>query len=373
MEIQVINKPPEEINEKIFVQQTNYWSEVKKKQGFGSISFQIKVANKDVVDSEANGYQVEDVLVLLQPINSSDCIAYIPYGPYIITSEENKGPFLESLSEILQEYLPKNCIMIRYDLIWESGWAKEEDLYAEDQQWMGPPEQRVQEMRLNFNTINWNLRKSYTDILPSHTLLLNLKKENDALLNSMKSKTRYNIRLSERKNVEVREANEQELNKWLQLYSETAKRNGINYQNPDYFKTVMETKAKAENSPVEIKLLLAQKDEKPLAAIYLALTEKRATYLYGASSSENRNLMAPYALQWEALKTAKNYGCTEYDMFGVSPSADPAHPMYGLYRFKTGFGGEMFHRMGCWEYPLNDEKYVLFTAKEMNSQGYHLA
>ncbi len=63
--------------------------------------------------------------------------------------------------------------------------------------------------------------------------------------------------------------------------------------------------------------------------------------------------MPTYALQWEAIKIAKEYGCTEYDMFGVSPGPDHSHPMYGLYQFKTGFGGELFHHLGCWDYLLD--------------------
>ena len=82
--------------------------------------------------------------------------------------------------------------------------------------------------------------------------------------------------------------------------------------------------------------------------------------------------MASYALQWEAIKRAKKRGCAEYDMFGVAPKPDPSHPMYGLYRFKSGFGGRMFHRMGCWDFPLDAENYNIFSASEFNSQGYHV-
>ena len=59
-------------------------------------------------------------------------------------------------------------------------------------------------------------------------------------------------------------------------------------------------------------------------------------------------------------------------MFGVSPNPDPNHPLYGLYRFKTGFGGEIYHSLGCWDYPLDVEKHRYFTALELTEQGYHL-
>ena len=105
--------------------------------------------------------------------------------------------------------------------------------------------------------------------------------------------------------------------------------------------------------------------------MFLVLSAHRATYLYGASSSSMRNLMPTYALQWKAMQIAKKCDCTEYDMFGVSPNPNPSHPMYGLYRFKQGFGGEIFHQLGCWDYPIYYEKYNYFVAKEMGMQGYY--
>jgi len=58
-------------------------------------------------------------------------------------------------------------------------------------------------------------------------------------------------------------------------------------------------------------------------------------------------------------------------MFGAAPNPNSSHPMYGLYRFKSGFGGQMFHRMGCWDYPLDEEQYRVFRAQEINNQSYH--
>lgn len=75
--------------------------------------------------------------------------------------------------------------------------------------------------------------------------------------------------------------------------------------------------------------------------------------------------MAPYALQWQAIQRARKSGCRDYDMFGVSPVPDPVHPMYGLYRFKTGFGGRMQHRQGCWDYPFDEARYDVYRASEL--------
>lgn len=122
---------------------------------------------------------------------------------------------------------------------------------------------------------------------------------------------------------------------------------------------------------VNVKLLIAYYDNIPLAAMFLVLSSHRATYLYGASSSSHRNLMPTYALQWRAIQMALEHNCLEYDMFGITPNADASHPMYGLYKFKHGFGGEIYHQLGCWDYPFEEDKYQYFTAKEMSMAGYY--
>jgi len=86
-----------------------------------------------------------------------------------------------------------------------------------------------------------------------------------------------------------------------------------------------------------------------------------ATYLYGASSNEHRNLMAPYALQWAALRDVRDRGATTYDLFGIPPTNDESHPMHGLYRFKTGFGGEVVHRHGAWDFVYRPAVWQFWT------------
>ncbi|MDA3834148.1 MAG: peptidoglycan bridge formation glycyltransferase FemA/FemB family protein, partial [Spirochaetales bacterium] len=125
-----------------------------------------------------------------------------------------------------------------------------------------------------------------------------------------------------------------------------------------------------ENEGIE--LLLAELEGIPIAAMFLLYSKQRATYLYGASAAVGRDSMATYALQWEAVLRAKRKGCRFYDLFGIAPTSDPAHPMHGLYRFKNGFGGRQFHRMGSWDYPLDQQAYELYQTTEMLSQGYHL-
>jgi lipid II:glycine glycyltransferase (peptidoglycan interpeptide bridge formation enzyme) len=189
----------------------------------------------------------------------------------------------------------------------------------------------------------------------------------------MKPKTRYNIGLAHRKGVTVKSMGLDGIHIWYELYKETAARNHILLNDLKYFQAVLSARADDTHSPADVNLLVAEKDDKPLAAMFLVITQNRGSYLYGASSSTERNLMATYALQWEAICRSKEAGCTEYDMFGISPSPDPQHPLYGLYKFKSGFGGDIYHSLGCWDYPLDKDLYTLFRASELNSQGYHIS
>lgn len=372
MTIDIEKKDIRDINYTPIVQQTAFWSKVKAHQGLSTKAFDFKVRNRELYTNVGGySYTNADLLVLQRPLNSEFSMAYVPYGPEIEPSEENQGDFLENLSEILRSYLPKNCIAIRYDLNWQSHWCGE-DNYDEKGVWIGPPEKQYQEFQLNYGTINWNLRKCNSDILPSTTIFLDLASSENDILMRMKPKTRYNIHLAERKGVKVYRAGIEKIAIWYELYKETALRNGLHINDISYFTSVMTTKADDSSSPAHVELLIAEHEGEPLAAMFLILSAQRGTYLYGASSSNKRNHMPTYLLQWEAMRIAKEYGCFEYDMFGVSPGPDHSHPMYGLYQFKTGFGGEMFHHLGCWDYLLNEGKYPLLQLSEMQAKGYYM-
>jgi lipid II:glycine glycyltransferase (peptidoglycan interpeptide bridge formation enzyme) len=96
----------------------------------------------------------------------------------------------------------------------------------------------------------------------------------------------------------------------------------------------------------------------------LALAPARATYLYGASKREHRELMGSYALQWGAIRTAKAHGCRDYDLLGAAPRAGAAHPLAGVHRFKSGFGGRLLHREGCWDFPFDHTTYRAWRGHE---------
>ncbi len=371
MEIQIEPKQIIDAYSTPIVQQTSFWSKVKERLGLVSSAYEFKVRNRDIYEG-VGGFSCTnaDFILFFQYLNQEDYLAYVPYGPEVEPSENNQGAFLEELSEILKSYLPKNCIALRYDLNWESHWCKEED-FDEDGTWIGLPKSEFQEIKLNYGTCNRNLRKANTNILPANTIVLDLTQKESDLLQRMKPKTRYNIKLALRKGVEVRSMGIEGLKIWYDLYHETALRNGMFINDYLYFETMFASKMEGEDNEVKVQLLVAYYDGIPLSAMFLVLSSYRATYLYGASSSQMRNVMSTYALQWKAIQIAKANNCFEYDMFGIAPSPNPSHPMYGLYKFKQGFGGEIYHQLGCWDYPIEEDKYNYFSACEMNMQGYY--
>ncbi|MEJ2690345.1 MAG: peptidoglycan bridge formation glycyltransferase FemA/FemB family protein [Deltaproteobacteria bacterium] len=358
-----------------FFQQTVFWGRLKELHGCEVLAFDLWLtADCDLREDKANCcFSVhDDFLIVLRPVGSNYLMAYIPYGPSLEPPEELQGSILEELSENLRRYLPDNCLFIRYDLPWQSPWAREKDNNGHGGRWRGAPRPEIQELRMNFSTARNRLRKAQTNILPSNTVFLDLDSTQEQILRQMKSKTRYNIRLSLRKGVRIIDAGPSYLDTWYRLYQETARRNSIALHDYQYFQTIFAARAGNANRHTTVCLLLAVADGLPLAGMFLGLCDRQAVYLYGASSSRKRNKMASYALQWEAICRAKRHGCRYYDMFGVSPSPDPSHPMFGLYRFKTGFGGSLFHRQGCWDYPLRRKDYTLYRTQELNDQGYHL-
>ena len=375
MDMQVQPKSTYGLYETPLLHQTTFWSAVKSEQGIPSQAYDIKVCPTDVGFSNRCAYLLDDVLLLFQSIGADTTIAYVPYGPAFAPSDEFIGPFLEELSESLRPHIPNNCIMLRYDLPWESPWAHEENNYEPDGQWIGPPEPNLQELRLNWGTQTHNLRKATTDILPSNTMLVNLMPDEATILQSMKPKTRYNIRLAQRHGVTVRTGNFDDLDIFYDLYRQTCQRNRITLHGRSFFEVMFNTHAIAQDSldeSTDFELLMAYEDDFPLAALFIVYSSLRATYLFGASSTTRRDRMGTYALQWEAIRRAKKRGCFEYDLFGTPPNGDPSHPMHGLYRFKNGFGGNQLHRMGCWDYPMVQPDYTDFVNQEMLAKGYHL-
>ncbi len=348
MNIELVPKKSNELIPTEILFQTDFWGRVKKRLGWKPLAFDL-----DFADSYG------DVLVLTREIADGLSMAYVPHGPEQRPEAEKYGLFLEGLSNELVRHLDSETAFIRYDLPWPDQYSEPDGNDRPNPIIFHRPEPRLQEMRMNFGTHMWNLRKSCFDFTAPDTLILDIGDDGDKILSGMKPKTRYNIRLSAKKGVRVFEASTEMLPLFYDLYQQTAARNG--FSSSDYLNfSSLFTPPKGDPSSPEIHFLLAEHAEKVLAGAVLAFSGTGAIFLFGASSSCSRNLMASYAVQWHSILLAKSRGCLTYDMGAVSPVNDPAHPFYGMYRFKTGFGGRIVHRAGAWDYPLNQGEYKSF-------------
>ena len=193
-------------------------------------------------------------------------------------------------------------------------------------------------------TWNLELRTSPHNIQPPRTIIVDIKGSEDEILACMKQKTRYNIRLAEKKGVTVRTW--EDIESFHKMMLVTGGRDEFGVHSLEYYRRAYELLHPKQMG----ELLLAEYQGKSLAALFVAQNGKRAYYLYGASTDEERNRMPTYLLQWEAMKWAKARGCEEYDLWGV-PDEDEAtleanfeqrhDGLWGVYRFKRGFGGEL--------------------------------
>lgn len=172
---------------------------------------------------------------------------------------------------------------------------------------------------------------------PEATRILNLQMKDDVLLNQMKPKGRYNIRLAQRHAIDVRESSDVEA--FHALMKRTGDRDRFGILPLRHYKTFLET------IPGSFLLLAYHpqtSDIEPIAGLIGVIWEGTGIYYYGASNEQHRALMAPYLLQWAAMKHCQAQGCTRYDLLGVAPpDAGDDHPWAGITNFKEKFGGEV--------------------------------
>jgi len=199
-----------------------------------------------------------------------------------------------------------------------------------------------------------------------NTVLVDLIAAEDEIMMRMKPKTRYNVRLAEKRGLAVRAGRVDDLPMLYKLYAETSVRDGFVIRDENYYLGVwklfmsnLET-LKHTNLPACVPLI-AEVDGEPVAAIFLFMFAGRAYYVYGMSLNLHREKMPTYLLQWEAMKRAKANGCSAYDLWGAPENFDESDSMWGVYRFKEGLGGEVVRTLGAYDFAPNKFWYKLYT------------
>lgn len=192
-----------------------------------------------------------------------------------------------------------------------------------------------------------------------NTFVIDLTPDEEVLSENCKSKTRYNIRLAKKNGVTVVEDTTQAgLEEYLKLLAETTDRQGFYAHDEAYFRKMWEI---IEPTGM-IRLLKAVWQGKTLAAWILFIWNGVAYYPYGASTRENREVMASSLLMWEAILFAKANGCRSFDLWGsLGLNPNPKDQWYGFHRFKEGFGAQLMQAIGTYDLVVNDPIYKVVT------------
>ena len=186
-------------------------------------------------------------------------------------------------------------------------------------------------------------------IQPKYVFRLDLKgKTEEELLKSFESKTRYNIKLAKKKGVQIKEGNKKDLEVFYKIMKTTSLRDHFFIRPLSYFEKIYD-----EMGQEHVKLVIAEYENKPIAAALPILYGDKVWYLYGGSSNEYRNLMPNYLLQWEMIKWALENNCNWYDFRGISGFKNEKDPQYGVYKFKKGFNPKFFEFI--------DEMYIVYN------------
>jgi peptidoglycan pentaglycine glycine transferase (the first glycine) len=265
------------------------------------------------------------------------CITYVPKGPALdYNDNELLQHVLVTLEDVARRY---HAIFIKMD----------PDVCLEN------PSSPSAPVTVTLKRRGWRL--SSEQIQFRNTLLIDLTREEDDLLMAMKSKTRYNVRLAGRRGVEVHLARLSDLPLFYEMYVETSSRDEFIIRPFDYYRHAWQDFIEANLA----QLFIAEYEGQPLAGLILFRFGEKAWYMYGASRDLHRDRMPNHLLQWEAMRWAKAQGCTVYDMWGAPDVLDESDPMWGVYKFKKGFGGQFVRHIGAYDYPVSRLLYQFYT------------
>lgn len=193
-----------------------------------------------------------------------------------------------------------------------------------------------------------------------NTALLDLAAGEEAVLAGFKQKWRYNVRLASRKGVTVRRGATADLETFYRLYAETSTRDGFLIRPLAYYRDAWQTLLNGQGQ-VGGCLLLADVGAETVAGLFIARFARTAWYLYGASSSQQREAMPNHLLQWEAMRWAIAQGCTTYDLWGAPTEMIESDALWGVWRFKEGFGARVAPHIGAFDFAPSPLAYYLYT------------
>ena len=342
------NKFPENWNEIIAalpgasLLQTSQWAEVKAQMGWEAFP---KLWRDD------NGNVEAAALVLKRPIKagpipSGKSFLYIPRGPLM---DWSNTALRERVFADLTEFAKKqHALFIKADPDVPVSFGE-------------PGTDEFHENPVGQELLNWYQEhgwvRSLQQVQFANSVWINTEAELDDLLANMKQRTRYKVRLAEKKGVTVRRGEPSDFEPIADLYAETSARDGFLIRPKQYYLDVWDRFFRCGM----LTPLIAEVDGQMVAAVMIFITGKTARYVYGMSGTDHREKMPNYLLQWEAIKLAKEKGCTLYDLWGAPDEFTETDRMWGVYQFKRGLGGEVVITPGALDLPIDKTGYQMFV------------
>ncbi|MDH7478411.1 MAG: peptidoglycan bridge formation glycyltransferase FemA/FemB family protein [Syntrophomonadaceae bacterium] len=203
--------------------------------------------------------------------------------------------------------------------------------------------------------------EGFEGVQPRFVFRMDITPPLEELFENLAAKTRYNLRLAERRGVRLKEpVTRADLPEFYQVLRETAQRDRFLIRSYSYFETIWKFLVERGMG----RLFLAEYQGQIIAGTLALIFGKQAWYLYGASSNQHRNVMPNYLLQWAMITWAKERGCSVYDFRGVPGRVGDDHPLYGLYRFKKGFGGVYTEFIGEYDLVFKPALYWIWNWAE---------
>ena len=280
-------------------------------------------------------------LLLIRPVfpalgKFSPSLAYAPKGPNLDWSKPELRR--QALSELVEVARANKALFLKIDpdILIATGEPQSPE-FAPNPEWEA----------IECDLLDVGFRPSPDQIQFRNSVLLDLSPTPDAILERARPKTRYNIRLAERKGVTVRVGGAADTELLYKMYTETAHRDGFIIRAQEYYRLVWEQFSERSAA------LIAEVDGEAVAAVYLFHFAGVAYYLYGMSRDAHREKMPNALLQYRAALWAKEQGCSMYDMWGAPDVFDETDRMWGVYKFKRGFGGTVRLTPGAYDRVIN--------------------
>lgn len=270
------------------------------------------------------------------------CVLYAPKGPILDYEDGDlRGAVIFHLQAIAHK---ERAIFIKID-------ADVPMFFGEDPKPAQPGTALAQDL------VKRGWQPSPDQIQFRNTVLYDITRREDDMLASMKQKTRYNIRLATKKDVTVRTGTADDLPMIYEMYRVTAQRDRFVIRPQAYYMDGWKALIDAGHA----RPLIAEYEGQPLGVVIIVHFKDRALYMYGASNGDERKRMPNYLLQWEAIRWSKQNGNKIYDFWGAPNVFDESDRMWGVYRFKQGFNGDVAHHIGAWDYPNKPILYWAFA------------